>query len=146
LDSLDGALRDSMGERGPERKGSYKLQKDDYIWNETAFSSHLTFSKLTGEAVFSSELLVPMYQTTWQHIPADCNPCIHCCQNLESHISPIFDFEMKRNKALEKAIWKFRNQNVNHSLLLKVAVQGPVFMAHTLHTYILPKTIQIWCG
>jgi hypothetical protein len=55
------------------------------------------------EAVFSSELLVPIYQTTRHHIPEDCNPDIHCCKNLKSHISSIFDFEMKINKNIRKS-------------------------------------------
>jgi hypothetical protein len=35
--------------------------------------------------VGSSEMVVSFYQTTWIHVPEDCNLHNHFCQNLKSH-------------------------------------------------------------
>jgi hypothetical protein len=37
------------------------------------------------EAADSSEMLVPIYQTVWHHIPEDNNLDVHCHENLISH-------------------------------------------------------------
>jgi hypothetical protein len=63
----------------------WSLASQPYIC--TIFPHLASSTTLKMEAARSSKMLVPIYQTTWHHIPEDPNHNIHSHENIKSYIN-----------------------------------------------------------